>query len=153
MSIYARIVGLIIVLVVLAGIALKIDHAGYQRSEVKWLAKEGEAKDKLAAFNETQRLLERAWATKLDKAQNERTKKEQNLQPLIAASRSELSSLRDTINTINANASGESVNTCIARASTARDIFEQCAKRYSDMAGKADGHAADAVMLQDAWPK
>ena len=60
---------------------------------------------------------------------------------------------RNAIATLDTNASRESSSTCAARASTARNVFEQCAQRYTDLAGKADGHAADAVMLQDAWPK
>ena len=153
MSLSARLAALLAVLVLLAGIAWKIDHGGYQRSENKWLAKESEAKDKLAAFNENQRHIERGWQAQSTKAQNDRIKKEQDLQPVIAASRNELDGLRSDIYSLDTSASRESTSTCIARASAARAVFEQCAQKYTDLAKRADGHAADAVMLQEAWPK
>ncbi len=37
-------------------------------------------------------------------------------------------------------------------AATATVVFEHCARRYSDMAEKAQGHAATVQLLMDAWP-
>ena len=42
-----------------------------------------------------------------------------------------------------------------ARAEHARaasELLAECGRSYQDLAGKADGHAADAVMLRRAWP-
>lgn len=33
------------------------------------------------------------------------------------------------------------------------ELFLSCSQRYSDLAGKADGHASDALMLLQAWPR
>lgn len=33
------------------------------------------------------------------------------------------------------------------------ELFLSCTERYIDMAGKADGHASDALMLLQAWPE
>lgn len=37
-------------------------------------------------------------------------------------------------------------------ATTASVVFDQCSRRYSEMAGAAQGHAADVETLMDAWP-
>lgn len=38
-------------------------------------------------------------------------------------------------------------------AAAATAVFEHCARRYSDMAVTATGHASDVQTLMDAWPK
>ena len=40
-----------------------------------------------------------------------------------------------------------------AYAAAATDVFDQCTARYIDVAAAADGHASDALMLQQAWPQ
>jgi hypothetical protein len=151
--IYGRIVICAAIGLALAAAGWRLDQNGYKRSRAEWTAEKLAQSEKLATFNENQRLIERGWQSQLTKAQNERIKKEQDLQPVIAASHTELVGLRGDIYSLDTNASRESTSTCIARASTARDLFEQCAQKYSDLATKADRHAADAVMLLDAWPK
>lgn len=37
-------------------------------------------------------------------------------------------------------------------ATTANVLFDQCSRRYSEMAGTAQGHAADVETLKEAWP-
>lgn len=146
-----------VVVIFLAAGAWKLRHGGLVagRAEIRaeWNAERLAQTEKLATFNENQRLIERGWSTQLQKAQNERITKEQGLQSVVTASRGELNSLRDTLRSLKASASSESLSTCIARANTARDVFEQSVERYTGVTKRADGHAADAVMLQDAWPK
>ena len=48
------------------------------------------------------------------------------------------------------NATREAVDQ-YATAATA--VFEHCARRYSDMAQAAAGHASDVQTLMDAWPR
>lgn len=38
-------------------------------------------------------------------------------------------------------------------ATTASVVFDQCSRRYSEMAGAAQGHASDVQTLMDAWPQ
>lgn len=38
-------------------------------------------------------------------------------------------------------------------ATTLTGLFDQCAGAFEGMAGKAQGHAADSRLMQDAWPK
>lgn len=66
--------------------------------------------------------------------------------------RGELDGLRGDLATVPdriRDATREAVN---QYASTATVVFEQCAKRHSDMAGNAQGHASDVQTLMDAWP-
>ena len=42
---------------------------------------------------------------------------------------------------------------CVERADTARELLAACATDLQELAGKADRHASDALMLQQAWPK
>lgn len=48
------------------------------------------------------------------------------------------------------NASREAVD---QYATTASVVFDQCSRRYSEMAGSAQGHAFDVQTLMDAWPQ
>ena len=38
-------------------------------------------------------------------------------------------------------------------AAAVNGLFDQCAGAYQDMAGQAAGHAADARLMLEAWPK
>jgi hypothetical protein len=42
---------------------------------------------------------------------------------------------------------------CKGRISAYRDVFEHCAAEYQSVARTADGHANDAMTLDDAWPE
>ncbi|MDR6768603.1 ABC-type transporter Mla subunit MlaD [Acidovorax delafieldii] len=66
--------------------------------------------------------------------------------------RDELDGLRGVLATVPdriRNASREAVN---QYANTASLVFDQCIRRYSEMAGAAQGHASDVQTLMDAWP-
>ena len=66
--------------------------------------------------------------------------------------RDELDGLRGDLATVPdriRNASREAVD---QYATTASLVFDQCVRRYSEMAGAAQGHASDVQTLMDAWP-
>lgn len=107
----------------------------------------------LANFNETQRLLERSWQTQITKAQNERVAKAQAGQAIRNSVAGELDRLRSAIYALDTNASGEPATACKIAAIAARSVFEQCVKRYTEVARAADGHDADTLMLEQSWPK
>ena len=67
-----------------------------------------------------------------------------------AGARSELDRLRGEL------AAGAGAPTCTAgtvAADPARELLAECAAALTDMAGKADGHATDALKLYEAWPQ
>ena len=47
----------------------------------------------------------------------------------------------------------ESLAACNANAATQSELLAQCADRYSELAGKADGHVNDIKTLIASWPK
>jgi len=67
--------------------------------------------------------------------------------------RSELDGLRRDLANSRANLSSASIGSLRKRIAALEDVFEQCSGRYSGVAEKADGHASDALMFEQAWPK
>ena len=145
------------VAVALAGGAWKLRHngvtAGRAEVQTKWDAAKVVQQADLAMFNENQRHLERANGALIARAHNDRTTNPQAARSVVAAIGAELGGLRNEIYTLDTRASRESSATCIARAATARSVFEQCTQRYSAVAERADEHADDAVMFESGWPK
>jgi hypothetical protein len=42
---------------------------------------------------------------------------------------------------------------CVISAIAHAELFGECRAAFTDMAGKAQGHATDAKTLIEAWPK
>ena len=64
---------------------------------------------------------------------------------------SELERLRDTL--ANMPRASATASTCAERTDPARELLSECAAQLTDLAGKADRHASDAMTLQQGWPK
>ncbi len=69
-----------------------------------------------------------------------------------AAARRTADSLRGTLYEFRASLPGASTAALITRADTAAELFGACVNEYRSVAESADRHAADAVMLIEAWP-
>ena len=69
------------------------------------------------------------------------------------AARRTADGLRDTLYSFRASLASAAPATVIERADTAAELFGQCAGALTDVAVKADAHASDALMLQQAWPR
>jgi hypothetical protein len=67
------------------------------------------------------------------------------------AARLERDGLRDDLAASRTTFADATHASLAAYASTLSVVFEQCTKEYSDVAAKADGHAADANTLFAAW--
>ena len=67
------------------------------------------------------------------------------------AARAERDGLRDDLAASRTTFADSTHASLAAYASTLSVVFEQCTKEYSDVAAKADGHAADANTLFTAW--
>jgi hypothetical protein len=71
-----------------------------------------------------------------------------------AGARDALGRLRDTIaNTAPVRVSGNPEAPASSNTDPARELFAQCAGALADLAKEADGHAADKLMLLEAWPR
>lgn len=89
----------------------------------------------------------------LQEAQNEARNRETALIAAADSARSERDGLRDELTAIANRLSTASADSLRRYASTANSVLRECTDRYSELAQKADKHANDALMLQQAWPK
>ena len=98
------------------------------------------------------RAQELAFNQRLQDAQNAATKRETKLRADAAAARRTADGLRGTLYEFRASLPNAAPATVIARADTAAELLGACVSEYRGVAESADRHAADAVMLLDAWP-
>lgn len=69
-----------------------------------------------------------------------------------ADARSERDRLRDDLDAATAKLPTLSHRACLDRAAALSAVLDQCTGAYQGLARKADGHANDAVTLDEAWP-
>ena len=98
------------------------------------------------------RAAELAFNQKLQDAQNEATKRETKLRADADAARRTVDGLRGTLYNFRASLPNAATAAVIARADTAAELLGACVSEYRGVAESADRHAADAVMMLDAWP-
>ena len=67
--------------------------------------------------------------------------------------RVELDGLRGDLATVPDRIRGATRDAVDQYAATASVVFNQCVRRYSEVAGAAQGHATDVQSLSDAWPR
>ena len=67
------------------------------------------------------------------------------------AARAERDGLRDDLAASRTTFADSTHASLAAYADTLSVVFEQCTKEYSELAAKADGHAADTSTLFNAW--
>lgn len=123
-----------------------VESIGYERAKSEFVAKS--LKDMELARSKEQSL-----QIKINEANDERTKQEQALFIVVATNRERTNQLRQQLDSANRNLSKYSSAALIERVNTVSDIFEQCTVAYTDMAEKADRHAADVQLIVNAWPK
>lgn len=85
-------------------------------------------------------------------AQDAATRREALLRADADGVRRALASLHDAAADA-LHAAAQSQAACLAHAATLSELFSASAKRYGDLAEKADGHASDVKTLTDAWPE
>ena len=70
-----------------------------------------------------------------------------------AAARRERDGLRDDLAASRVAIASASLSSLREHTATLTTVFEQCSAELEEMARHADGHATDAVMLLNAWPR
>lgn len=103
-------------------------------------------------WQEQNRKQEQEYANKIDQAIAERDAKLKTVQADATAARAAAGSLRDQLTEARRSLAAHSPATVLDYATTATDVLEECTGSYSEVAEKADGHAADAAALIRAWP-
>jgi len=99
------------------------------------------------------RFTEHLRATAVQKALNEHTQNLQTARHDADSARTELDGLRAAIQGRSNNPSGESTSAPDKRTAALGDVLQQCGQAYQELARRADGHVADILLLQGAWPK
>ena len=69
-----------------------------------------------------------------------------------AVLRDSLDRLRDAADTA-LRESGDSIAACTAHGATITELFGQCASRYGEVAGAADGWVNESLTLREGWPR
>ena len=85
-------------------------------------------------------------------ALNDALKKQATLQAAADRSRRERDSLHAQLSDAEQRLADASPAALIEYASTLNRVFGQCSQRYTELAIRADGHAADAATCRAAWP-
>ncbi len=95
---------------------------------------------------------ERAITTKYQGALNEARTREAVLQRDVGRARAESDGLRDQAADAGRRIASAAPSAVAEYATTVGELLAQCGRSYQELAGKADGHAADARTLQGSWP-
>lgn len=114
------------------------------RWENKMLEAQAEAAQIMAA--ETERM-QRIKDEALEQAQKELFARERD----IAATRSERDRLRQQLQSSRTDLAQATDTSLVEYTSTLSDVFEHCAREYTELAATADGHAIDIKALTDSW--
>lgn len=85
-------------------------------------------------------------------ALNDALKKQATLQAAADRSRRERDSLRTQLSDAEQRLADASPAALIEYARSLNNVFGQCSQRYTELAIRADGHAADAATCRAAWP-
>lgn len=99
------------------------------------------------------RAKEQALQTQIEKAQHDAKIREKKLAADAAAARGAADSLRDDLKTARSRLSQATRPALIEYSDASSELLIDCSRRYQELAVKADGHASDAVMLLEAWPR
>ena len=144
--------GAIAALAVFAG-KLGIDLAGERSAVIR-------ANDHVAAMEvlmqkaATQAAEETAaLQTKVTEAQNDARKREITLRADADGARGELDGLRIEIDAARDQLATASRDAAAQRAVAVGAVLQDCSRRYSGLAEKADRHVNDIRTLTDSWPK
>jgi hypothetical protein len=135
----------------LAGAALA-SVGTWKVQEWRWASKEAEhlKADRLA--DEEARRIYAAMTDKYQGALNAARVRETTLRRDLAAAGSELDGLRDQLREADHRITTASATAVAEYATTTGELLVDCSRRYQELAGKADGHAADVRAIIEAWP-
>ena len=108
--------------------------------------------DERAAAGRRVLAVERTVNDKYQGALNEAIQKQAGLQAAADRARRERDGLRQQLSDAEQRLADASPSACVEYASTLNRVFGQCSQRYTELAIRADGHAADAATCRSAWP-
>lgn len=134
------------IVLMLAAVGVKAYKAGQHNTQVQWDAAKAQAVV-------TARAKEQLLNLKMQEAQNEATKRENQLRQDVAAATAASDGMRGTIDQLKRKLSHNPTSTSSQAAIATGELLQDCSDKYRGMAEVADRHAQDAAMMQAAWPK
>lgn len=143
-------IGLAIALAVSHGFAYKSGRAAVR---AQWDAEKALQLKQTIELQSQYRQKEQEHAQRLSDAQQAARKRENLLQSQLATLRVSADSLRDDLSTYRSQLPGASCDAVRKHASALNTVFGECSRAIEGLAGKAQGHASDALMLEQAWPR
>ena len=96
--------------------------------------------------------VERTVNEKYQGALNDAIQKQAGLQAAADRARRERDGMQHKLSDAEQRLAGASLTALIEYARTLSRVFGQCSQRYTELAIRADGHAADAATCRAAWP-
>lgn len=129
------------------------DVAGHKAIQAKWDAAKIVQMEAARAAEATNRATESRLKTQVIEAQNANQDRINKISADAAAARTQSDGLRRDIAAVRSVLPSLAADAVRQYAATATDVLGECADRYTDMAAKAQGHASDSLMYQQAWPK
>ena len=117
----------------------------YKQAEIVLQAENAKAKADSA-------LKEKQWSEQQLKAEQNYNAKIKQIESDADLAQSSADSLSKQLKIAGSRLSSSSKETIVEYTIANSDILENCITEYRTVAEKADGHAADAERLRDAWP-
>ena len=117
----------------------------YKQTEIILQAENAKAKADSA-------LKEKQWSEQQLKAEQNYNAKIKQIESDSRIANASADSLSKQLKTASSRLSSAPTKTIIEYTNTNSDILEKCITEYQEVAEKADGHAADAERLIEAWP-
>ena len=143
-------IGLAVALAVSHGMAYK---SGRVAVRAQWDAEKALQLKQAIELQSQYRQKEQEHAQRLSDAQQAARKRENLLQSQLATLRVSADSLRDDLSSYRSQLPGASCDAVRSHAAALNTVFGECSRAIEGLAGQAQGHASDALTLQQAWPK
>ena len=138
---------------ILAGVGAFGFHAGSASVQAKWDAAELKRdKETLEQTNENTRIGNR-WRDNVAAATSSAQARATAVRRDVDGVALERDLFRDALAELNSKLPDATADACRERAATLSLVYEQCVGALEDVAGRADRHASDSLMYQEAWPK
>lgn len=99
------------------------------------------------------RLREQQLQLKASEAQNEATKRNAHLSVVTNNLRAELGRLQRHLAAVNSDLPNLAADAARERIATLTELLRESTEEAARLAEKADRHASDSLMYQNAWPK
>jgi len=124
----------------------------YTLLNAKYKTEVAEARALAEQAKATAALKEKQWSEQQLKAEQNYNAKIKQIESDSRIANASAISLSKQLKVANSRLSSATKETIIEYTNTSGDILEKCITEYKEVAKAADGHAADAVRLREAWP-